>query len=65
MCIVYCQLLSVGFIVVGEESSPVTEDDVKCLDVLAEGVRLAQDIVDKPTNFMHTDAFLDVSTCSP
>ncbi len=52
-----------GFILVGEGNSPVTEDDVKCLDALAEGVRLAQDIVDKPCNFMHTDAFLDVSDC--
>ncbi len=53
--------MSVGFILVGEGTSPVTEDDVKCLDALTEGVRLAQDIVDRPCNHMHTDNFLDVS----
>ena len=50
-----------GFIFVGEGVSPVNDDDVRCLDALCEGIRLAADIVDKPTNFMHTDAFLDVS----
>lgn len=48
----------------GEGNSPVTEDDVSTLDALCEGVRLAAEIVDKPTNFMHTDAFLDVSANS-
>ncbi len=52
--------MSVGFILVGEGNSPVTEDDVKCMDALATGVRLAQDIVDRPCNYMHTDNFLDV-----
>lgn len=61
---VLTQTLTVGFVLVGEGNSPVTEDDVSTLDALCEGVRLAAEIVDKPTNFMHTDAFLDVSANS-
>ena len=50
-----------GFIPVGEDTQEVGDDDVKCLGALCRGIRLAQEIVDAPTNEMHTDAFLDVS----
>ncbi len=55
------QVIEVSFIPVGSGAVPFTPEDVKCLDALSEGIRLAQEIVDAPTNFMHTDAFLDVS----
>ena len=54
------QTVTVGFVLVGD-NPPVTDDDVKCLNALCEGIRLAQEIVDTPANFMHTDMFLDVS----
>ena len=53
--------VEVGFIPVGEEATPFGEEEARCLNMLCEGVRLAQEIVDMPTNHMHTDAFLDVS----
>ena len=53
------QRVEVGFILVG--LSPCSQEDVKCLNALGEGVRLTQKIVDLPCNFMHTDAFLEVS----
>ena len=55
------QKVSVGFIPVGEDAREVGEEDVKCLGALCRGIRLAQEIVDAPTNEMHTDAFLEVS----
>ena len=55
------QKVTVGFVVVGEDVREIGDDDVKCLDALSAGIRLAQEIVDAPTNEMHTDIFLDVS----
>ena len=55
------QKVSVGFIPVGEDTQEVGDDEVKCLGALCRGIRLAQEIVDAPTNEMHTDTFLDVS----
>lgn len=55
------QVVEVGFILEGGEATHLSQEDVNCLNALCEGVRLAQEIVDMPTNFMHTDAFLDVS----
>ena len=54
------QTVQVGFLLVGKDVKPLDGDDVKCLNALCEGIRLAQEIVDTPTNIMHTDAFLDV-----
>lgn len=60
------QRVDVGFILVGGDATPLSQEEVKCLNAMCEGVRLAQEIVDMPTNLMHTDAFLDVSatTCT-
>lgn len=55
------QRVDVGFILVGP--SPYSQEDVKCLNALSGGVRLAQKIVDLPCNFMHTDGFLEVREC--
>ena len=54
--------MEVGFILVGKDATSLKPEEVECLNALSEGVRLAQEIVDMPTNHMHTDAFLDVST---
>ena len=53
------QVVEVGFILTGPK--PILPDEVQCVNALCEGVRLAQEIVDTPTNIMHTDGFLDVS----
>ena len=58
------QKVQVGFILVKGDSSLLSAEEVKCLNALCEGVRLAQEIVDLPTNFMHTDAFLEVRLCT-
>ena len=55
------QKISVGFLLVGDDVREVGDDDIKCLGALCEGIRLAQEIVDAPTNEMHTNTFLDVS----
>ena len=52
------QTVQVGFIPL---STPFAGEEANCLNDLCQGIRLAQEIVDAPTNFMHTDAFLDVS----
>ena len=58
------QTVQVGFVLVGEDTTPLNGEDVKCLNALCEGIRLSQAIVDSPCNIMHTDAFLDVSVCT-
>ncbi len=53
------QVVNVGFLLVGGDTTPLTDDDVLCLSRVCEGIRLAQEIVDAPTNEMHTDEFLE------
>ena len=57
----WVQKVTVGFILVGNNARDLGDPDVKCLSALCTGIRLAQEIVDAPTNEMHTDIFLDVS----
>ena len=57
----WVQKVTIGFILVGNDTRDVSDADVKCLGELCAGIRLAQEIVDAPTNEMHTDIFLDVS----
>jgi len=58
------QTVQVQFLLVGQDhtssSSCLTPDQLDCVNALCEGVRLAQEIVDTPTNIMHTDGFLEV-----
>ncbi len=54
------QTVQVGFLLVGDDATPLDQEQVSCLSNLGDGVRLAQEIVDMPTNLMHTDAFLEV-----
>ena len=58
----WVQKVTVGFILVGNSVRDLGDADIKCLGELCAGIRLAQEIVDAPTNEMHTDIFLDVST---
>ncbi len=53
------QVVTVGFIFTGPDSTPLTDLDLSCFTHICEGIRLAQEIVDAPTNEMHTDGFLD------
>lgn len=53
------QVVNVGFVITGPNTTPLTDDDITCLTHVCEGIRLAQEIVDAPTNEMHTDGFLD------
>lgn len=55
------QKVTVGFILVGNGAQDISDADTRCLGELCAGIRLAQEIVDAPTNEMHTDIFLDVS----
>ena len=48
-----------GFVLTGTETTLLTDEEINCLACMCEGIRLAQEIVDAPTNEMHTDGFLD------
>ncbi|XP_067887338.1 probable aminopeptidase NPEPL1 [Heterodontus francisci] len=49
----------VEFILVGENTDPLTESMLACLSSAAEGIRIAARIVDTPCNEMNTDNFLE------
>ncbi|XP_037535571.1 probable aminopeptidase NPEPL1 [Nematolebias whitei] len=51
--------VTVEFILVGPDSSPLDAAELECLSNAADGVRLAARIVDTPCNEMNTDIFLD------
>ncbi|XP_056130010.1 probable aminopeptidase NPEPL1 [Lampris incognitus] len=51
--------VTVEFVIVGQESSPLDLTELKCLSNAADGVRVAARIVDTPCNEMNTDHFLD------
>lgn len=59
-------VISVEFLIVPstDASSPdnteLTEEDLKCLEYAAHGIRLAAKIVDTPCNEMNVDHFLEV-----
>lgn len=52
------KLVTVEFVLVGQDSSPLTPKELECLNNTADGVRLAARIVDTPCNEMNTDHFL-------
>uniref|UniRef100_A0A7N8XDR6 Aminopeptidase like 1 n=1 Tax=Mastacembelus armatus TaxID=205130 RepID=A0A7N8XDR6_9TELE len=51
--------VTVEFVIVGQDSSPLDVGELQCLSNAADGVRLAARIVDTPCNDMNTDHFLD------
>ena len=54
--------VTVEFLLVGPDTSPLQADELRCLSEVADGIRLAAKIVDMPCNMMHTDAFLEVGS---
>ncbi|XP_058859446.1 probable aminopeptidase NPEPL1 [Acipenser ruthenus] len=53
------RVVTVEFIIVGQDSGPVDAPTLECLSNAADGVRLAARIVDTPCNEMNTDHFLE------
>ncbi|XP_075231880.1 putative aminopeptidase NPEPL1 granny smith protein isoform X2 [Lycorma delicatula] len=51
-------IVTVEFIIVGDDTSPLSEKDLVTLDVVCQGIRLAARIVDTPCNEMDVDQFL-------
>uniref|UniRef100_A0A336ME14 CSON014120 protein n=1 Tax=Culicoides sonorensis TaxID=179676 RepID=A0A336ME14_CULSO len=52
--------VTVEFVIVGPESNSVlTDDDIKCLENAAHGIRLAAKIVDAPCNEMNVSIFIE------
>uniref|UniRef100_A0A8C6LAI7 Aminopeptidase like 1 n=1 Tax=Nothobranchius furzeri TaxID=105023 RepID=A0A8C6LAI7_NOTFU len=51
--------VTVEFLIVGHDSSPLNAAELECLSNSADGVRLAARIVDAPCSEMNTDLFLD------
>lgn len=52
--------VTVEFILIGQGGDePLSESDLECLSVAAQGVRLAARVVDTPCSEMHVDTFLD------
>lgn len=54
-------VVTVEFIIVGDDTSPLSEKDIATLDVVCQGIRLAARIVDTPCNEMDVDQFLKVN----
>ena len=52
--------VTVEFIFPEDRNNKLTGEEIKCLTVSGESIRLTAKIVDMPCNEMHTDAFLDV-----
>ncbi|MGH0187675.1 UNVERIFIED_CONTAM: hypothetical protein FKN15_025898 [Acipenser sinensis] len=53
------RVVTVEFIIVGQDSGPLDAPTLECLANAADGVRLAARIVDTPCNEMNTDHFLE------
>ena len=52
--------VTVEYLFVGDDKTPLTQDEANCITYAAESVRLAARIVDTPCNEMNTDCFLEV-----
>ncbi|XP_041061223.1 probable aminopeptidase NPEPL1 [Carcharodon carcharias] len=53
------RVVTVEFLLVGQNNGPVEETTLECLASAADGIRLAARIVDTPCNEMNTDTFLE------
>lgn len=53
------KLVTVEFVIVGQDNVPLGLAALECISNAADGVRLAARIVDTPCNEMNTDNFLD------
>lgn len=56
--------IRIEFLFVGENTTALDEDEVKCLNTAADSVRLAAKIVDAPCSEMNTNHFLEVLLAS-
>ena len=54
--------VTVEFVLVGSNNSPITREDAECMSVVAESIRLSARLVDMPCQDMHTSAFVEVNT---
>lgn len=50
----------VEFVLVGENDTPISDEDAVCMSVVAESIRLSARLVDMPCQDMHTSAFVEV-----
>ncbi|GCC37134.1 hypothetical protein chiPu_0015635 [Chiloscyllium punctatum] len=53
------RVVTVEFLLVGQNNGPIEEATLECLASAADGIRLAARIVDTPCNEMNTDIFLE------
>ena len=53
--------VTVEFVLVGSNNSPITSEDAECMSVVAESIRLSARLVDMPCQDMHTSAFVEVN----
>jgi len=51
--------VTVEFLLVGDNTTPLTSDELQLLQDESYGIRLAAKIVDTPCSEMHTDAFIE------
>ena len=54
--------VTVEFVLVGNNDSPITSEDVDCMNAVADSIRLSARLVDTPCGEMHTSAFVQVWT---
>lgn len=52
--------VTVEFVLVGKDDSPITTEDAECMSAVAESIRLSARLVDMPCQDMHTSAFVQV-----
>lgn len=48
----------VEFVLVGQNNTPISDEDAVCMSVVAESIRLSARLVDMPCQDMHTSAFV-------
>ena len=53
--------VTVEFVLVGKNDSPITSEDAECMSAAAESIRLSARLVDMPCQDMHTTAFVQVN----
>ena len=53
--------VTVEFVLVGSNNSPITSEDAECMSVVAESIHLSARLVDMPCQDMHTSAFVEVN----
>lgn len=52
--------ITVEFVIVGDNNTPISSEDANCMSIVAESIRLSARLVDAPCQEMHTSAFVKV-----